>query len=102
MLGTGVTNVERYSPNRIELSVLTTGRAFLASSEALYPGWSATINGRPAPLYMTNGAFRGLMLESGANHVVMKYWPERFLFWAMISIVSLLLVISGLLVHISR
>jgi hypothetical protein len=100
--GTGVTKVERYSPNRIDLSVSTTGRAFLASSEALYPGWSATINGKPARLYMTNGSFRGLMLESGANHVVMTYWPERFPVWAAISIVSLLFVIAGLIVPIWR
>ncbi|MCU1275109.1 MAG: hypothetical protein JWO48_2540 [Bryobacterales bacterium] len=101
-LSTGVTNVERYSPNRIELSVSTNGPAFLVSSEAHYPGWSATINGKPAPLYMTNGAFRGLLLESGANHVVMTYWPERFLAWAAISIVSLLFVIAGLMVPIWR
>ena len=95
-LASGTVNVERYSPNRIELSVVTNDRAFLASSEVLYPGWTASTNGKPSHLYMTDGAFRGLMLGPGINRVVMSYWPQGFLIWAAISIVSLLLT-TGLL-----
>ena len=95
-LGGGTVQVGLYSANRIELNVVTDGRAFLASSETFYPGWSATINGKPAPFHMTNGAFRGLMLDGGVNRVVMTYWPERYLLWAAISVVSVLLAIGGL------
>ena len=72
------------------------GRAFLASSETLYAGWTATINGKPARFHMTNGVFRGLMLDGGVNRIVMTYWPERYLLWASISFVSALLAIAGL------
>ena len=60
LFSTGQVKVELYSPNRIELSADTAGREFMASSEPFYPGWTAKVNGRPAPMYMTNGAFRGL------------------------------------------
>jgi hypothetical protein len=96
-LAGGTIHVGLYSANRIELRVVTDGRAFLASSETLYPGWSATINGKPAPFHMTNGAFRGLMLDAGTNQIVMTYWPERYLLWAAISVVSLLLAIGGVI-----
>jgi hypothetical protein len=95
-LGSGAVHVGLYSAHRIELSVVTDGRAFLASSETFYPGWRATINGKPARFHLTNGAFRGLMLDGGVNQVVMTYWPERYLLWAAISIVSVLLTIAGL------
>jgi len=95
-LGGGAVHVELYSANRIELNVVTDGRAFLASSETLYPGWTATINGKPASFYMTNGVFRGLMLDGGVNRIVMTYWPERYLLWASISVMGLLLAIAGL------
>jgi len=94
-LGGGTVQIGLYSANRIELSAVTDGRAFLASSETLYPGWSATINGKPAPFRMTNGAFRGLMLDAGVNQVVMTYWPERYLLWTAISVASALLAIGG-------
>jgi hypothetical protein len=96
-LGDGAIAVELYSPNRIELNVAAAGRAFLATSEALYPGWSVLVNGNPGRFYMTNGAFRGLMLNPGANHITMTYWPEGFLVWTAISIAGLILAVVGLL-----
>ena len=94
-LSGGDVQVERYSPNRIELRVRAAGRAFLASSEVLYPGWTATVNGQPAPLYLTNGAFRGLFLNAGTSEIVMSYWPEGFALWAAISLVCALLAVMG-------
>jgi uncharacterized membrane protein YfhO len=64
-----------YEPERIELTVNTEGEAFLATSEASYPGWEATVNGRSQPILTTNGAFRGLELPAGKNQVVMTYRP---------------------------
>ena len=96
-LGGGAVSVKLYMPNQIELEVAAGGPAFLASSETLYPGWTVTINGKPRRFYMTNGAFRGVALDPGANHVVMTYWPEGFLIWTAISIASLILALAGLL-----
>ena len=41
---------------------------------------------------MTDGAFRGLMLNKGSNKVIMSYWPVHFLLWAAVSICSLIAV----------
>ncbi|HXI42928.1 MAG TPA: YfhO family protein [Bryobacteraceae bacterium] len=95
-LGGGTVQVGLYSANRIDLNVVADGRAFLATSETLYPGWTATINGKPTHFHMTNGAFRGLMLDGGVNRIVMTYWPERYLLWASISVASVLSVIAAL------
>jgi hypothetical protein len=96
-LSPGAVTVELYSPNRIELNVGAVGPAFLATSEALYPGWKVTVNGKPTRFYMTNGAFRGVILNPGANHITMTYWPELYLVWAAVSIVALLAALAGLL-----
>jgi hypothetical protein len=95
-LSDGAVTVERYSPNRVDLNVVAGGPAFLATSEALYPGWSVAINGKPGRLYMTNGAFRGVMLNPGVNHITMTYWPEGFLVWTAISAIGLLTALAGL------
>lgn len=96
-LSAGSVRVDRYSPNRIELDVTTSGPAFLASSEVLYPGWTATVNGKKAPLYMTNGAFRGMMLATGASQIVMDYRPSSLIIGAIISALSAVIVVLALL-----
>jgi hypothetical protein len=94
--GRGEVQVIRYDANRVELQVNATGLAFLATSEVLYPGWQATVNGKSAPLYMTNGAFRGLSLNTGSNRVVMTYRPN-LLVPVLISGLSVLLALAGLI-----
>jgi hypothetical protein len=96
-LADGAVTLELYSANRIELNVVAGGRAFLATSETLYPGWKVAVNGKPGRFYMTNGAFRGLMLNPGANHITMTYWPEGFLGWTAISVAGLLVALTGVL-----
>ena len=96
-LGTGKISVTRYAANRIELSVSASGPAFVATSEPNYPGWTATVNGRPTPLYMTNGVFRGLYVPDGTSEIVMSYWPTHFAWWAGISAVSCVLILAALI-----
>ncbi len=95
--GGGTVRVNEYSANRVDLAVTAGERAFLASSEVLYPGWTATVNGKEARLYMTNGAFRGLFLEPGVNHVVMTYWPERFDVAAIVSMISVIFALAAMI-----
>jgi hypothetical protein len=95
-LSTGDVQIERYSANQIQLRVITTGSAFLASSEVLYPGWTVKINDKTAPLYMTNGAFRGIVLNAGTNRIVMEYWPGSLTAGAIVSALSAVLLIAGL------
>jgi hypothetical protein len=89
-------NIVHYSPNRVELETGAEHRAFLVSSEVYYPGWSATIDGKPAALVMTNGAFRGLALEPGRHRIVMVYWPEHLALWLSISAAGVIAAVLGM------
>jgi hypothetical protein len=88
-LGSGEVKVRRYSPNRVELQASASAPAFLVTSEVMYPGWQARVNGAPAPLLMTNGAFRGLDLPAGASEIVMEYHPRFFWPCAALSLAAL-------------
>jgi hypothetical protein len=89
-LGAGEVKVSAYTANRIQLEVAATAPAFLATSEAMYPGWEAAVNGKPATLLTTNGAFRGLALPGGASTVVMEYHPRYLALSAALSVFALL------------
>jgi uncharacterized membrane protein YfhO len=47
----------------------------LIVSETFYPGWEATVDGKPEPIYEVFGALRGVVLESGSHRVEMRYQP---------------------------
>ena len=85
----GSVKVVRYENNRVELDVRTSGRALLASSDIFYPGWTATVNGRPVDIFPTNVAFRGIPLEPGENHIVLNYFPEDLISSLIVSIFAL-------------
>jgi hypothetical protein len=48
---------------------------WLVLSEAFYPGWSAEVDGKPAPLRRANHAFRAVWLEAGRHEVRFRYRP---------------------------
>jgi hypothetical protein len=50
-------------------------RGLLVVSDTFYPGWEATVDGKPSPIYEVFGALRGVVLESGSHRVEMRYRP---------------------------
>ncbi len=59
-----------YRPNRIELLAVTPQPAYLVLSEVDYPGWQASVDGQPVPIYRANIAFRAIYLDAPGEHRV--------------------------------
>ncbi len=91
--GQGHVTEVSYQPARLALTVDVPAAAFLVLTDAYYPGWVATIDGRPATIYATDVAFRGLEVPAGTHRVEMRFQP-RILWWsAAVSLAALLLVL---------
>ena len=76
--------------------------AFLVTSEVMYPGWQARVNGAAAPLLMTNAAFRGLSLPTGVSDIVMEYRPRFFWPCAAISLAALAFAVGAMALRRKR
>jgi Bacterial membrane protein YfhO len=61
--------------DRVELLTDASRPAFLVMADAYDPGWSATVDGRPAPLLRANVAFRSVAVPRGRHLVVLVYRP---------------------------
>jgi len=48
---------------------------WLVLRDLYWPGWKATVDGRPASLYPADGAFRAVRLQPGTNEVRFRYRP---------------------------
>ena len=59
----------------LDLTATSAHRRFLVISEVWHPGWTATVDGKPATLHRTNIALQGLWLDPGPHHVRLRFWP---------------------------
>jgi hypothetical protein len=64
-----------YAAEEIVLRTMAGSSALLVLSDSYYPGWTATVDGRPATILPANVAFRGVVLPPGAHEVRFAYRP---------------------------
>ena len=80
-----------YQPEHIELRASTDRTGYLILADAWYPGWSATIDGKPTAIARADVLFRAVLLEPGNHLVEFDYRPMSLTLGAIISIASILL-----------
>jgi uncharacterized membrane protein YfhO len=67
---------------------------YLVLAYTHYPGWRATVDGRPREILRANYAFMALPLGPGEHRVILSYRPMSLALGAAISGLSLLAVIG--------
>jgi uncharacterized membrane protein YfhO len=60
-----------------------------------FPGWQATVDGRPARMYRANGLVRAVPVPAGKHRVRFTYRPRAFYWGAWISGAAWLLLLLG-------
>jgi hypothetical protein len=66
-------HIRHFAPEHIEIDVQSPAPALLVLGEAWYPGWTATVNGQPAPCLPGNVWMRVVPVPAGASAVVLTY-----------------------------
>ncbi|MFQ5576545.1 MAG: YfhO family protein, partial [Anaerolineae bacterium] len=64
-----------YTLHHVSVAVAAGGPGYLVLSDAYFPGWRATVDGRPAPLYRANYAFRAVPVPAGEHVVAFNFKP---------------------------
>lgn len=68
-MSTGSARIQYYSENKVVIQTQNRGDGFLVMSDAYYPTWKATIDGKPTKIYQTDLALRGIYIPKG-NHII--------------------------------
>ena len=83
--------IRSYQPRRIEISLDVERPCYLVLSDNYFPGWKASIDGRKAKIYKTNGSFRLVPVHSAGRHeLVFRYNPLSFTIGIAISLACLI------------
>jgi hypothetical protein len=88
--------VERYAPDRVEVSAQLGAAGWVVLGDAWDPGWRAEVDGRPAAVERADVAFRAVALPAGSHRVVFTYVARAFRAGLAISLAALALVAGGL------
>jgi hypothetical protein len=67
--------MELYQDDEVVMRTTTTEPGMLVLSDAYYPGWVAQVDGKPAQIYATDLALRGVIVPAGTHTIVMRYEP---------------------------
>jgi Bacterial membrane protein YfhO len=79
----------------VDVRALRPGRLVLL--DTFYPGWEATVDGRPATIEAANAAFRAVAVGAGRHEVRFAYKPASVRNGAIVSVAALVLLVSCLL-----
>ncbi len=84
--------------SRIELAVRAPYDGWLVLADTDYPGWTATVDGAPVPIFRANGPFRALQLPPGEHVVTFVYAPPWLAPAALLSLISLMALVGFLFI----
>lgn len=68
-------HILREEPEHLLIQVHTGAPGYLVVTDAWYPGWSATVNGRPVEVEHADILFRAVHLESGDHLIALDFRP---------------------------
>ena len=81
--------IER-QPGRVVLEADLKCRGMLIEADTFFPGWLATIDGKPARLYEAYGFLRGVVVEAGRHRIEMRYRPKSVYWGASLTALGLI------------
>jgi hypothetical protein len=65
--------ITAYGQTEVALTATCSTACLLVLTDLLYPGWVATVDGRPTEMYRANVLFRAVRLDPGVHRVVFRY-----------------------------
>jgi len=76
-------------PERVAADINSGAAGILVLADLDYPGWKASVDGRPAPILSADGYLRAVALPAGSHHVIFRYRPVSLYAGAVLSLLAL-------------
>jgi uncharacterized membrane protein YfhO len=83
-------SILQYDLHTVTIAVETDQPGYLVLPDAYYPGWQATIDGRPEPIWRANYAFRAVYVPTGQHTVQFVFDPPIWKVGLAVSGITLL------------
>ncbi|GMW02524.1 MAG: hypothetical protein AMXMBFR84_36600 [Candidatus Hydrogenedentota bacterium] len=93
----GVAHIESPETHtRLKVNVDSTAPGLLVLADSWYPGWTAKVNDVETEVLPVDAMFRGVVTPAGKSSVVFEYAPNSLESWAVVSLLSWLIILAGI------
>jgi hypothetical protein len=96
--GAGAATIQHFGWNDLKLRVHATGNATLITSDTVFPGWTATVDGHATAIRPANIAMRAIAVPAGDHTVIFEYDPPQFRYGVLLSLVGVLGILARIIV----
>ena len=86
--------ITSYEPDEVRVEASLPRSGFLLLLDTYFPGWTASVNGRPARIYCADYNFRAVALPAGKSTIRFAYQPNSFRLGLTLSGLSLLALVG--------
>ncbi|MEP7288415.1 MAG: YfhO family protein [Chloroflexota bacterium] len=86
-IASGSANITEYRPNDVTIKT-NGGGGVLILSDQYYPGWNATIDGKPVDIYRADTVFRAVCVPAGDHTVRYEFRPLSLFMGIVVSAVG--------------
>jgi hypothetical protein len=87
-------------PNFVHITANMACTGLVILTDSWFPGWTATVDGKPSPILEVDGGVRAVLVEQGSHNVDMKYRPGSVLLGAlMTSLATVAAAVSAICYH---
>lgn len=92
----GSVTISDMTSETISLTVDARSEAVLVLNDLYYPGWEATLDGKPTRIYRANYLFRAVIVPQGSHTVEYTYRPRSFRLGLSITLGATSILVLGL------
>jgi hypothetical protein len=98
----GNCSLEGFAPTYIEAICEGASAGFAVFLEQHASGWTATVDGTPAPVLRANLVMRAVPVTAGRHRIALRYWPDGLAAGLSVSAAGLAACLVLLLAHLLR
>jgi Bacterial membrane protein YfhO len=97
----GKVTLRHYEDDLIEVETTLDRPAFVVFSEIYYPGWQATVDGKPTRVLRAHDLFRAVVVGQGLHHIRLRFAPGSLQLGLALTVLTML-ALGGLALHAVR
>ena len=94
-LDSGSIQLTSRQPNELHYQAVTPKGGVAVLSEIYYPGWEATIDGKPTDIGRVNYVLRAIKVPAGKHELVLTYRPASVSTTETVAFISIALILVG-------
>ncbi len=94
--------ITHYSYNDVTVECETAAPGFLVLTDSFYPGWEATVDGQPEPIYRADHIFRAVFLPAGRHTVTFHFAQPAFWWGVIVAALAAMGILAAWLVSVAR